>query len=538
VNAYFDKEFDPVPPQPPYIYVEKFKDGNKYKVRVYWEGVHQDTLGYPADIDHYDIYAGSVPDFIPAPGNFLSAETDTFYIESKVPLVNKYYLVFAVCSEGVTSRKSNMGYVQWKAVNENISNTDKNWIAFPWHNKYVDVSDYTDDEAPSGTPFVQVTNLRDDQFYESWTWDDVFSVWGGTDFLFEMGHGYEMVAVMDEVIPLFGSNNPGGEIVFNENPSATDKNWISIPYNADYAFVGDVIGVFSPGGDPLIQLSNLRDDQYYESYTWDDVFMMWIGTDFALELGRAIEAITTVDTFWNPTEYLNVAKDGIAGREEVANSSVTVYTGTEVRKALAHEAGISHLVRYYIDSGLEDVRFTIYRSGIPEDILTERMVGSYVVSDGEKTGIGCNTGNFAQPWHAGEEVVLVVSGVRGGDSYRTEVTFVLDGSVDIQDLGLLDLAGNSGAMGDIVGTSSLYSLRCYPNPVVKRAQVSYTIPKAGHMRLSVYDVTGRCVGVLKDGHVTPGRYEVSLKGIKRQGVYYLRMNCGDITRTEKIIVVR
>jgi outer membrane protein assembly factor BamB len=96
----------------------------------------------------------------------------------------------------------------------------------------------------------------------------------------------------------------------------------------------------------------------------------------------------------------------------------------------------------------------------------------------------------------------------------------------------------AAVVGKVIETPTVYSLRCYPNPVMKGAQISYTIPKASHVKISVYDVTGRCVSVLKDGHVTPGRYEVPLKDIERQGVYCLRMNCGDVTRTEKIIVIK
>jgi len=275
--------------------------------------------------------------------------------------------------------------------------------------------------------------------------------------------------------------------------------------------------------------------------------LMWIGTDFVLVRGRAIEAIATADALWDPVEYTNVARDGIAESEEVVHLGVTVYCGTEVRKAVAHEVGVSHLVRFYIDGRLEDVRFRVYRPHIPEDILTERLVGSYVVSDGKKTGIGFNVGNFALQWSVGEEVVLEVVGVEGTIEYRTKVSFELDGGVDIQDLGTvtLQVSDGEGAMGSIGGSIPCsFSLGTYPNPARHDVFIQYALPKNSHVTIEVFDIAGRRVKKLVDALSAAGYYVLPWRETQRKqlslrsGIYYVRIRSGDYKETKKIIFFR
>lgn len=54
--------------------------------------------------------------------------------------------------------------------------------------------------------------------------------------------------------------------MLNENAGATsDRNWVSIPYNAIYGTIGDITAEYSPSGDPIVKITKLRDDQYYSS---------------------------------------------------------------------------------------------------------------------------------------------------------------------------------------------------------------------------------------------------------------------------------
>jgi fibronectin type 3 domain-containing protein len=79
----------------------------------------------------------------------------------------------------------------------------------------------------------------------------------------------------------------------------------------------------------------------------------------------------------------------------------------------------------------------------------------------------------------------------------------------------------------------------YPNPMREQATLEYTLPEAGQVRLTIYDMLGRRVATLKKGSKKAGRYRVSLERTDlSSGVYFGRLKVGDQTRTHKITVVR
>jgi len=473
------------PPISPYIYVEK--TAGKDSVVVYWDAITEDTLGNPLTIDHYSIYGSNDPSFIPGPANFIVDVTDTFFKEP-VPATTIYYLVFATSTDDKTSKKSNMGYKFNKFVNENSGITsDRNWTSLPWHNEYTTVSDLTTDLSPTGDPLIEVTNLRDDQLYENYTYIPGFG-WLGIDFLISSGCGYELVTVNDTDVVLVGSNNPDGLVSLNENPGlVSDRNWVSIPCNAIYSVVSDITTEYSSVGDPLVEVTNLRDDQLYENYTYIPGFG-WLGNDFLITAGRGYEFVTITDTTWNPTEYTNRAKGELAANKG-RGSDLEVYlgkltepervpvwlvcdldcntTGLHLKKKIDfsdadvykpvteilekkddyREPGISHIVFVYV--GMQDLdnfvftpldsehptRFTAYRPDQPYDVLTENVIGCGFARNDSRGVLWFNTGNFRRPWQDSEEVILIIEGTKKGRGYFSILNFKLDKGVDIQDLG-------------------------------------------------------------------------------------------------------
>jgi hypothetical protein len=80
----------------------------------------------------------------------------------------------------------------------------------------------------------------------------------------------------------------------------------------------------------------------------------------------------------------------------------------------------------------------------------------------------------------------------------------------------------------------------YPNPFQSRTTIPYGVPKAGAVRITVYDVMGRRVRMLVDaGRKEAGWHKVRLqtKGLA-SGVYFYRLRAGDVTRTRRFVVVQ
>jgi hypothetical protein len=89
-------------------------------------------------------------------------------------------------------------------------------------------------------------------------------------------------------------------------------------------------------------------------------------------------------------------------------------------------------------------------------------------------------------------------------------------------------------------------LRVTPNPVVAGAAVSlrFTLPRAGAVRLEIFDVSGRLLATPLDAVQDAGEHLVLWTGRDglgqrvAPGVYFARVAGPGLARTEKIVVIR
>jgi hypothetical protein len=84
----------------------------------------------------------------------------------------------------------------------------------------------------------------------------------------------------------------------------------------------------------------------------------------------------------------------------------------------------------------------------------------------------------------------------------------------------------------------------YPNPFNPTTTIAYDLPKAGHVRLVIYDVLGRRIRTLVDKQEQAGRLQTAWDGTDERGlpvaggVYFCRMQTGDYSRVIKMALVR
>jgi hypothetical protein len=103
------------------------------------------------------------------------------------------------------------------------------------------------------------------------------------------------------------------------------------------------------------------------------------------------------------------------------------------------------------------------------------------------------------------------------------------------------LGYGSPTSGTQAGTGALpqLDLSAAPNPFAGRTRLQYTLPAARHVRLELYDATGRMVRVVWNGRQEMGAHVASLDsdGLAR-GVYLLRLDTGfgAEARTVKLVV--
>ena len=86
----------------------------------------------------------------------------------------------------------------------------------------------------------------------------------------------------------------------------------------------------------------------------------------------------------------------------------------------------------------------------------------------------------------------------------------------------------------------VYSLaQNYPNPFNPTTNISFGLPKAGLVKLVVYDILGRVVSTLVNEHRQAGTYSVSFDAANlSSGVYFYKIESGDFTSIKKMVLVK
>ena len=116
-----------------------------------------------------------------------------------------------------------------------------------------------------------------------------------------------------------------------------------------------------------------------------------------------------------------------------------------------------------------------------------------------------------------------------------------------QDLVIIESLHEPSAVKKIEGTEqpTAYALhQNYPNPFNPTTQIEFELSKASDVTLAVYDVTGKEITVLVEGHKSIGHYKVTWEGrdesgnLLPTGVYIYRLQVVDFTESKKMVFVQ
>jgi len=79
----------------------------------------------------------------------------------------------------------------------------------------------------------------------------------------------------------------------------------------------------------------------------------------------------------------------------------------------------------------------------------------------------------------------------------------------------------------------------YPNPFNPVTKINYSVEKAGFVKLTVFDVTGREVKSLVNGNVNAGSYSIEFDAAKlNSGMYFYKLEAGDFKEVRKMILIK
>jgi GNAT superfamily N-acetyltransferase len=83
------------------------------------------------------------------------------------------------------------------------------------------------------------------------------------------------------------------------------------------------------------------------------------------------------------------------------------------------------------------------------------------------------------------------------------------------------------------------SFIAYPNPFNPSINISYNLPKAGFVELSVYNLKGQKIDTLCDGYQASGEQHYVWNAFEMpSGIYFLKIKGADIAKTEKVLLLK
>jgi hypothetical protein len=154
---------------------------------------------------------------------------------------------------------------------------------------------------------------------------------------------------------------------------------------------------------------------------------------------------------------------------------------------------------------------------------------------------------------------MVVEGEKVGDAlydgkYYATSTYGWDGVYEYMNLYNFNLYGDpalavggvvSGVAPDPAGDCEILRLGpAAPSPFTSTTAMSFNLPSAGHVRVSVHDVRGREVAVLADRHYKAGKASVAWDGTDSggrrvgPGIYFIAVETADNRAARKTILLR
>jgi hypothetical protein len=213
-----------------------------------------------------------------------------------------------------------------------------------------------------------------------------------------------------------------------------------------------------------------------------------------------------------------------------------------------YSAGKDSIRSFFMVSGM----VTGAEPGTPNDVPSlEALPGNFCNSTEASPIAEQNSGNFRNI-HPGTLVAAILSrGLLPGDPSQAVWMFRYFSLVDqaesilYVDAMSCDIITDVEDNPDIAGLPSTYDLeQNYPNPFNPETAIRYHLPRAGNIKLAVYNPLGQIVQVLVDESKPAGTFTASWNGTDLDGnqapngVYYYRLEAGDFSKTKKMVLLR
>jgi len=95
-----------------------------------------------------------------------------------------------------------------------------------------------------------------------------------------------------------------------------------------------------------------------------------------------------------------------------------------------------------------------------------------------------------------------------------------------------------------VGLPKAYTITSYPNPFNPTTTIRYDLPEPSKVKVTVYDITGRPIAILRNAQQLAGSFSVQWNGMDDHGnpvstgMYFCRLEAGNYSKTIKMVYLK
>lgn len=99
------------------------------------------------------------------------------------------------------------------------------------------------------------------------------------------------------------------------------------------------------------------------------------------------------------------------------------------------------------------------------------------------------------------------------------------------------VTGINHISADIPKRAKLYNI--FPNPFNPVVEIRYDISVQGNVKISIFDITGRTLGILVNGYKSAGSYTENYNAINlSSGIYFVRLETGEYTVAKRMMLIK
>jgi uncharacterized delta-60 repeat protein len=296
--------------------------------------------------------------------------------------------------------------------------------------------------------------------------------------------------------------------------------------------ISDVAHSIVMGSDGNLYAAGCGDDRY----THMDFVVVSL-TDSGVE--RWVYRYDGPASIWDKAFSIALGSDGNLYAAGYSQGSGTEYDFTVVSLT---DSGVERWVyRYDGPGGIWDEAFSIV-TGLDGNIyaagysMGSGTSGDLTVVSLADSGVERWVYRYDGPGNGGDGAYSIVAGP-DGNLYAAGYSQGSGTSVDLivvsfaPDVGVDEALDRPSASGSRLWQNT-------PNPFHHSTVISYSLPAATHVTLSIYDITGRLVETLVNEVQQPGVHQVRWERKSNpSGVYFYRLEAGEFVETRKMVVV-